>query len=71
MRRSAAEAARQLRDVGGALIDDVAEVPFDRAVAVAEWDGVLVNRGPFRKAVASIVAEVERQLAFVSVEVSR
>ena len=69
-RRVSSEATRQLRDVGGALIDDVVGVPLDRAVAAAEWDGVLVKRGPFTKAIASIRGEVDRVLARTSVEVS-
>ena len=69
-KRIATEAVRQLRDVGGALIDEVVEVPFDRSVNIAEWDGVLVKHGPFRKAVGSIIADVERQLALTSVEMS-
>ena len=69
-KRTATEAVRQLRDVGGALIDDVLEVPFDRSVSIAEWDGTFVKRGQFTKAVASIVAQVERQLVFTRLEVS-
>ncbi len=54
--RVGADVIRQLRDVGGALIDDVYEVPFDRRVVTAEWDGVEVPKGPFRKALA-VIAE--------------
>jgi hypothetical protein len=61
-RRVAAEANRQLRDVGGALIDDVFEVPFDRRVAAAEWDGVDVTSGSFRKALGALAFEVDYQL---------
>jgi hypothetical protein len=61
-RRVAAEANRQLRDVGGALIDDVFEVPFDRRVAAAEWDGVDVNGGSFRKALEAIALELDYRL---------
>lgn len=56
--RVGTESIRQLRDVGGGLIVDVYEVPFDRRVAVAEWDGVEVPRGPFRKALGSITMEI-------------
>lgn len=56
--RVGAEAIRQLQDVGCGLIDDVYEVPFDRRVAVAEWDGVEVPRGPFRKALTAVAREV-------------
>jgi hypothetical protein len=57
--RVAAEACRELRDVGGALIDDVIEVPFDRRVVAAEWDGTEVLRGSFRKAMASVALDAE------------
>jgi MinD superfamily P-loop ATPase len=61
--RVAAETSRQLGDVGGSLIDDVVEVPFDRAVAAAEWDGSLVARGPFRKSMHRVVALIDERLA--------
>lgn len=66
-RRVAAEAIRQLRDIGGALIDDVIEVPFDRGVNVAEWDGVLAKRGPFTKAIDAIAADLDRRVSLTSV----
>jgi hypothetical protein len=53
------EARQQLLDVGGSLVDDVIELPFDRAVAAAEWDGKLVTRGIFRKGLAVVAAEVD------------
>ena len=56
--RVGAESIRQLRDVGGGLIDDIHELPFDRRVAAAEWDGVEVPRGPFRKALGAIAMEI-------------
>ena len=69
-KRSAADAARQILDIGGGLIDDIVEVPFDRLVGVAEWDGTLVKRGKFTKSVAAIVQATERELALASIEVS-
>lgn len=62
-RRVAFEATELLRDVGGDLIGDVFEVPFDRAVTAAEWDGRLVVRGRFRKAVAAVAAEADTRLS--------
>jgi len=67
--RIGADAIRQLRDVGGGLIDDVYEVPFDRRVAVAEWDGVEVPRGPFRKALHVVAANVSVQQQVETTEV--
>jgi hypothetical protein len=61
-RRVAFEARQQLIDTAGSLVDDVWELPLDRAVAAAEWDGQLVSRGRFRKALAGVVDEVERRL---------
>jgi hypothetical protein len=61
-RRVASEARQQLLDVGGSLVEDVWEVPFDRTVAAAEWDGRLVTRGRFRKAIAAVASEVEKRL---------
>lgn len=69
-KRTAAEASRQLRDVGGALIEDVFELPLDRKVAAAEWDGVDVTRGPFRKALSKIALDVEFRLRPKRAEVS-
>jgi hypothetical protein len=62
-KRVASEAAQQLVDVGGALVDDVIELPFDRAVAAAEWDGGLVTRGRFRKALPGVAEAVDARLA--------
>ena len=59
---AAADASRQLRDVGGTLIDDIIEVPFDRSVAAAEWDGVLAKGRTYRKAVALVANEVDAEL---------
>ncbi|MDW3212634.1 MAG: hypothetical protein R8G01_01450 [Ilumatobacteraceae bacterium] len=67
-RRVAFDAAEQLRDVGGDLVGDVLQVPLDRAVVAAEWDGTLVHRGRFRNAVASIAAEVDSRLDEVEAE---
>lgn len=61
-RRVAFEARQQLIDTAGSLVDEVWELPLDRAVAAAEWDGLLVGRGRFRKALAGVVDEVERRL---------
>jgi hypothetical protein len=61
-KRQATQAARQLGDVGGALIDDVAFMPFDRSVEAAERDGTLVKRGPFTNAVAAVVDITEQHL---------
>jgi CO dehydrogenase nickel-insertion accessory protein CooC1 len=69
-KRSAADAARQLFDIGGALIDDISEIPFDRHVGLAEWDGTLVKRGKFTKSIAAVVQATERQLALASIEMS-
>lgn len=60
--RIAAEARQQLREVAGSLIDDVVEVPFDRRVVNAEWDGTEVARGPFRKAIRVLPADLDQQL---------
>lgn len=62
-KRVASEAAQQLSDVGGALVDDVIELPFDREVAEAEWDGRLVARGRYRKAIAGVAAAIDVRLA--------
>ena len=62
-KRISCEAVEQLREVGGDLIGEVFEMPFDRAVAAAEWDGRLVTRGRFRKAVAALAAEVDSRLS--------
>ncbi|MEQ8438052.1 MAG: hypothetical protein RIB65_11210 [Ilumatobacter fluminis] len=61
-RRVAFEARQQLIDTGGTLVDVVWEVPFDRAVTAAEWDGQLVGRSRFRKALVGVVDEVESRL---------
>ncbi len=66
-KRIVAEVTRQLADVAGVLIDDVVEVPFDRAVTAAEWDGVVVKRGGFRKAIAALTADLDRALCSVEV----
>ena len=66
-KRVASETTRQLRDVGGAFIDVILEVPFDRSVVDAEWDGTVVSRGRFRKATASVAAEVDLQLTGTNV----
>ncbi len=61
-RRVAFEARQQLIDTAGSLVDDVWELPLDRSVTAAEWDGQLVSRGRFRKALAGVVDEIERRL---------
>jgi hypothetical protein len=61
--RVAAEASRQLRDVGGSLIEPILEVPFDRSVVAAEWDGVLTGGRSYRKAVAALATAVDTLLA--------
>lgn len=61
-RRVAFEARQQLIDTAGTLVDVVWEVPFDRAVTAAEWDGQLVGRGRFHKALVGVVDEVESRL---------
>jgi hypothetical protein len=61
-RHVAADASRQLRDVGGTLIEDIIEVPFDRSVAAAEWDGALAKGRPYCRAVAAVATEVDAQL---------
>ena len=38
----------------------VTVVPFDRRVQRAEWRGVRVGRGPFRKAVRRIISHIDR-----------
>jgi hypothetical protein len=60
--RVAAEVSRELADAAGDLAGGTYRVPFDRRVAVAEWDGTLVERGAFAKAVAGLCAEVDRML---------
>lgn len=60
-KRVAAEARRQLIDIAGWLIDDVEEVPFDRRVVNAEWDGTEVGRSAFRTAVRLLSTELDRQ----------
>ena len=67
-KRTTAEVVRQLRDVAGALVDDVAEVPADRLVTVAEWDGSLVKRGSFTKAVDSVARDIDRRLSTASLQ---
>lgn len=67
-KRVASEAIEQLREVGGDLVGDVFEVPYDRAVGTAEWDGDLVGKGRFHKAVAVVATEVDRRLAVVADE---
>lgn len=62
-RRVAAEVTSHVRDIGRFYIDEVFEVPFDRRVEAAEWDGSEVGRGPFRKAVSEIVTVLETYLA--------
>ena len=61
-RRVAFEARQQLVDIGADLIGDVCEAPHDRAVAAAEWDGRLITRGRFRKALVAIADELDRRL---------
>lgn len=61
-RRVAFEARQQLIDTAGTLVDVVWEVPLDRAVTAAEWDGQLVGRGRFHKALIGVVDEVESRL---------
>ena len=61
-RRIAFEARQQLIDTGGSLVEDVWELPLDRAVAAAEWDGRIVIRGRFHKALTRLADEVERRL---------
>jgi hypothetical protein len=58
-RQAAGQVASQVRDVCGRFLDGVHEVPFDRMVAAAEWDGVLVRHGRFCKAVSGLVAAVD------------
>lgn len=59
----AAEVRGQLADVGGAFMHDITELPLDRRVAAAEWDGQLVARGPFTKAVARLASSIDSHLA--------
>ena len=62
-RRTASEVTAHLRDAGRFYVDEVFEVPFDRRVAAAEWDGSEVARGPFRKAVSEIATFLETYVA--------
>ena len=56
--RSAGSSSTSAGDLEGARI----EIPFDRRVATAEWDGTIVGQGPFAKAVAGLGAELDRVL---------
>ena len=67
-KRTTSEVVRQLRDVAGPLVDDVAEVPADRLVTVAEWDGTLVKRGPFTKAMDSVSRHIDHRLSTASLQ---
>lgn len=58
----AAEVRGQLADVGGAFMHEITELPLDRRVAAAEWDGQLVARGPFTKAVARLASSIDSHL---------
>lgn len=58
----AAEVRGQLADVGGAFMHDITELPLDRRVVAAEWDGQLVARGPFTKAVARLASSIDSHL---------
>lgn len=44
------EVADRLRSLCGDRVEVVGAVPWDRRVVRAEWDGVLVRRGPYAKA---------------------
>ena len=55
----AAEVRGQLADVGGSFMQDIVELPLDRRVEAAEWDGKLVARGPFTKAVARVASSID------------
>ncbi|HUP70370.1 MAG TPA: hypothetical protein VM142_11210 [Acidimicrobiales bacterium] len=48
------EFEQQLHDHAGTRLASVSFLPEDRAVARASWDGVLVGRSPFRKAVGRL-----------------
>jgi hypothetical protein len=61
-RRAAAEVTAQVGDVAGVVLSAVHEVPFDRSVASAEWDGTLVRRGRFCKAVSRLADAVDSVL---------
>jgi hypothetical protein len=41
---------------------DIDELPLDRRVEAAEWDGQLVTRGPFTKAVARVASSIDSRL---------
>jgi CO dehydrogenase nickel-insertion accessory protein CooC1 len=58
----AAEVRSQLADVGGSFMRDIDELPLDRRVEAAEWDGQLVTRGPFTKAVARVASSIDSRL---------
>ena len=62
-RRAAWQASQQLADIGGPLVDEVIEVPLDRLVTAAEWDGVVVTRGKFHKAIAGVARAVDARIA--------
>lgn len=62
-RRAAAEVAGHVRDAGRFYINDLFEVPFDRRVEAAEWDGSEVGRGPFSKAVGELATVLETYVA--------
>jgi Mrp family chromosome partitioning ATPase len=58
----AAEVRNQLADVGGSFMPAIDELPLDRRVEAAEWDGQLVARGPFTKAVAHVASSIDSRL---------
>lgn len=53
------QVVRELTEVAGSLVADVHAVPFDRRVMSAEWDGTLVSRGSFTKAIAALAATLD------------
>lgn len=61
-RWTAAEVRSQLADVGGSFMPAIDELPLDRRVEAAEWDGQLVARGPFTKSVARIASSIDSRL---------
>lgn len=51
-----AEVAEQLHEHAGPRIASLTIVPEDRRVPVAAWDGVLVPRGPFTRAISELAS---------------
>lgn len=58
-----ADLVDHLRDIGGARLTSITCVPTDRRVERAAWDGRLVGRGPFRRAMGPVAELVGERVA--------